>query len=135
MTIKIHKTIEVMLTSKFARFLLTGGLNTLFGYSVFALFIYLNVSYSLSLLFSTLAGIVFNYNSFGYFVFSGSKGRNVFYKFVLSYFLLYVINLSILNILTEVTNAYLSQVICLFPMAMISWFVFKSWVFNRKETY
>lgn len=41
---------------RFLKFLMVGALNTVFGYSVFALFTYLNLHYTISTLLATILG-------------------------------------------------------------------------------
>lgn len=130
--IPLH-SINLVMKSKFATFIYTGILNTIFGYSIFSLFIYLNIKYPFALLFSTITGIAFNYKTFGRFVFKEKKGNLVFIKFIFSYFFLYLLNVTLLNILTLTFNAYTSQIICLFPMAIISWVIFRFFVFKTNS--
>ncbi|MHC5824813.1 MAG: GtrA family protein, partial [Nostoc sp.] len=46
------------LSKRFIRFLIVGGINTLFGYSLFALLILLNFHYEIAALISTACGIL-----------------------------------------------------------------------------
>ena len=49
---------------KFILFLCVGLLNTLFGYSIFAFFLWIGVHFTISALISTIAGILFNFTTF-----------------------------------------------------------------------
>ncbi|MFM6404510.1 MAG: GtrA family protein, partial [Microcystis sp.] len=61
--------------SKFVRFLLVGVINTLFGYSVFALMICLGLDYRYSLLIATICGVLFNFKTIGGIVFKDQNNR------------------------------------------------------------
>ena len=70
------------LDKKFRKFFLVGVVNTIFGYSLYALFLSLGFHYNIAVLFSTILGILFNFKTIGKFVFNKSSNR-FFLKFVL----------------------------------------------------
>ena len=51
----------IIMLSRFLRFLLAGGLNTLFGFAVYSLFALSDLSTWMVLIASNLAGIAFNF--------------------------------------------------------------------------
>ena len=63
-----------MQNNKLIKFILVGILNTAFGYSLFALFIFLNMHYSLAVFLSTVLGVLFNFKSDIYMI---SKYDNI----------------------------------------------------------
>lgn len=81
------------LEHRFLRFLVVGGLNTVFGYSVFALFIVLKVPYQIAALFSTILSVLFNFKTYGTLVFGSHDNRLVF-RFFLVYAICYVVGLA-----------------------------------------
>jgi putative flippase GtrA len=121
----------VLNLSKFLRFLLVGGLNTIVGFIIFSLTIYVtNGNVGLSLAANIGVGVFFNFLSYGYGVFR-SLGVLRFVKFVCVYAILYTVNYLALAIMTGYgVNVYLAQFINLFYLAPISYLTFNRWVFD-----
>lgn len=119
--------------SRIIRFLSVGVLNTIFGYAVYALLIFINLPYLMALLLATVAGIIFNYFSFGRLVFSSHSNRTVFAKFVMAYGLIYSANAALLSFLTIefFLNAYAAQAICVPPSVLLSWLLMNHWVYKK----
>ena len=80
------------------RFLFVGFGNTLFGYSIYATFILLGVSYSIAILLATILGVIFNFFTIGSIVFQSLEWSRI-YLFVIVYCGAYGINLFCLSIL------------------------------------
>ncbi|PUA39894.1 polysaccharide biosynthesis protein GtrA [Paenibacillus elgii] len=122
--------IRKLYNNELIRFLFVGGLNTAFGYSIFALFIFVGLHYTLASLFSTILGILFNFKSTGILVFN-SKKNSLIYKFIAVYGIVYLINVSLLKILSLfITNVYFSGAIILLPLAVLSYILNKKFVFK-----
>ena len=121
-----------LITHKLIKFVLVGGLNTLVGYIVFSLVIYLtDGNIGLSLAANIGVGILFNFLSYGYIVFK-SWGAKQFAKFILVYVFLYVINYAVIYFMTmQGINIYVAQFLNLFYLAPISYFLLSKWVFIR----
>lgn len=85
--------VRELLRSRFLRFLLVGGLNTLFGYSVFAGLILLRVAYPVAAFVSTVAGVLFNFKSYGALVFESHDNRRIF-RFFVVYGVCYLVGLA-----------------------------------------
>lgn len=121
---------------KLAVFLATGLLNTLFGYAIYALLVYLNTSYLLALFLSTVAGVIFNYFSYGAMVFGAKADWKLFGKFVIAYALIYAANAALLQVLTANyhLNAYLAQGFCIAPTVVVSWLVLNLWVYKGNSS-
>lgn len=112
------------------RFLFVGGLNTIFGYSIFAFFIYIGFHYSLAVLFSTILGILFNFKTIGKLVFKNHDNKLIL-KFFLVYTITYILNVGGLKIFNLfAVNNYISGAILILPMALISFFLNKKFVFK-----
>ena len=62
--------------NQFFRFLFTGFLNTIFGYSVFSFLIFFSLNYQLAIVIATILGILFNYQSLKRLVFNKSKNNS-----------------------------------------------------------
>jgi len=118
---------------KFYLFLLVGGMNTLFGYSIFALLIFLEIHYTLAAFISTCVGILFNFKTTGKIVFQNTDNTLLF-KFVLVYCVLYIINILILKIFTIVhINLYIGGAIAIIPIAVLGFILNKNLVFTHYE--
>ena len=117
--------------NRFIRFLFVGGINTLFGYGVFSLLILLKVYYPIALFLATVMGVVFNYFTIGRIVFR-RKGREYILRFVSVYAVVYFFNLGLLKLLNQVfyLNILISQIICLFPVVLLNYFLQKRIVFR-----
>ena len=114
------------------KFILVGFLNTMFGYSLYSILVFLGLPYLQSLLLTTIVGVIFNYFSLGKLVFQQAGGRITFVKFIFVYFIVYLFNAIALEQLVEVhqINPYMSQLTCLVPSVVFNWFMFKMWVFK-----
>ena len=121
------------LDNHFIRFILVGILNTMVGYGLFALFIYLGLHYSLAVLFSTILGVLFNFKSIGKLVFNSNNNERI-YHFRGVYILLYLLNVSGLWGLSSIgmENMYVAGAILLAPLAIISFILNKNFVFNQE---
>jgi len=117
------------------KFILIGGLNTLFGYSCYALFIYIGMRYPLALLLSTCIGVLFNFKTIGRFVFARTN-NNYFLKFVTVYGGIYFFNMILIKFLESFTNNfYLAGLVAMVPAAIIAFILNKFIVFrDRYET-
>lgn len=115
------------------KFLSAGILNTAFGYFVYAGLLFINVPYLVALFVATVAGVIFNYFSFGRIVFKGIGGRFVFIRFVVAYSLIYAINAALLGLLTEyfLVNPYVGQVLCIPIGVLLSWLLMNYWVYKN----
>jgi putative flippase GtrA len=118
-------------SAQIIHFALTGLVNTFFGYFIYVLLIYLGVSYSVALLVSTILGVLFNYLTFGSVVFRREKEWRIFFKFILSYFFVYIINVFLLKLLVDglSIDPYSSQLLCMIPSVSVSWVLLKYWVY------
>lgn len=120
-----------MQNNKFIKFILVGILNTAFGYSLFALFIFLNMHYSLAVFLSTVLGVLFNFKTIGKLVFD-SHDNSLIFRFIAVYVLLYLINISCLWFfkISGFENMYINGFVLLFPLALISFVLNKKYVFK-----
>lgn len=115
------------------KFLSVGVLNTVFGYAVYAILIFVNVPYLTALFVATVGGVIFNYFSFGRMVFHGHGGWFVFGKFVIAYGVVYVANAALLRALTKdfLFSPYVGQVICIPLSVFLSWLLMNYWVYKK----
>jgi putative flippase GtrA len=115
------------------KFLGTGALNTIFGYTVYAVLIYASVPYLTALFVATATGVIFNYFSFSRMVFHYRGGWFVFGKFVITYGIVYAVNAFLLKALIHnfMLTPYTAQVICIPPTVLLNWLLMNSWVFKK----
>lgn len=118
---------------QFVKFLFVGGLNTLFGYGVFAFFIWLGFNDVLAPLFATIINVLFNFITYGNIVFKNNNWRLIF-RFFAVYSIVYVSNVVGLISFAKcgLENRYISGFILLLPLALLSFILNKKYVFERK---
>lgn len=116
-----------------AGFLGVGILNTVVGYSIYAILLLLNVTYLGSLLIATIAGIIFNYFSIGRLVFQKKGGLSIFLKFIAAYGIVYLVNACMLGMAIGYfqIGPYIAQALCIPPSVLISWLLMNYWVYKN----
>ena len=121
----------VVAKSQFLRFILVGGLNTLFGYAVFASFLAIGAHYALAALFSTFLGALFNFKTYGRLVFKNSENRLIF-RFFGVYLTTYVLGVVLIGVLkTYHLSSYAAGAVLALPMALVSFQLNRRLVFSR----
>lgn len=118
---------------KIVKFLSAGVINTAFGYTVYVALLLIKAPYPIALFVATVAGVIFNYFSFGKMVFNDHGGWTVFVKFFIAYALIYAINAVLLGILKTyfLLNPYIGQIICIPISILLSWLLMNYWVYKR----
>jgi putative flippase GtrA len=117
---------------EFMRFLVAGGVNTLFGFAVYSACILTGMTVWLALLVGMLAGTVFNFITTGGYVFRDLSPPR-FPRFVICYFFIYGINLLLIDLVSiGLDSKILSQAIITFPLALLSYFMMARFVFSSK---
>jgi putative flippase GtrA len=119
--------------NEFIRFVLTGGVNTLFGFSVYAIAVTSNLHLAVALFVGMLAGTVFNFLTTGGYVFRQLAVAR-YPRFVACYFFIYGINLLMMNLFTHwLSSTLLIQGILSIPLAVLSYVILSRFVFARKN--
>ena len=121
------------LERRFVKFLFVGAVNTMFGYSMYALFVTLSCKPSDALLISYILSIFWNLKTTGSIVFK-NKDNSLIFKFFLSYIFTYYVNNYSLNFLIDTLhlNKYLAEAIVIPPVAVLSFVIFKTFIFKDK---
>jgi putative flippase GtrA len=115
------------------RFLLVGGINTVFGYTAYAALLFAGLDYVLAAFFGTLAGVAFNYFTTGGLVFD-HLSRSALARFVTTYIIVYLVNIGCVAMLGRIgVNAYLAGLILVLPMAMIAYVLMSRFVFGGRR--
>ena len=116
------------------RFFVVGGINTVFGYGAYALFVYVGFHYAWAALLGTIVGTIFNYFTTGGLVFDGARNGG-FVRFVSVYAVVYFINIGALALLQQVrigslvVGPYLAGLLLIVPTALISYVLMRRFVF------
>lgn len=118
---------------EFVKFLLVGGLNTAFVFFVYSFFLLLGFHYAFASLLGTILGIIFNFKTTGTLVFQNTKNGLIFAFFGV-YCVVYFINVLCLKVFNYYNiNLYFAGFVLLLPMALLSFFLMKSFVFGEKN--
>lgn len=126
--------LKKILDKQFVIFLLVGGLNTVFGYSIFALFIYIGLHYSVAVLLSTILGVIFNFHTIGRFVFGSDETSRIF-KFFLVYGVVYGLNVFGIFVFYQFgVSEYIAGAVLILPVAMVAFLLNKKFVFIPSST-
>jgi putative flippase GtrA len=117
---------------KVVKFIMTGLLNTFVGYLLFAFFVFIDLHIFPALAISTALGILFNYFSFGHFVFDNIRSSRVFARFIVSYISIYVVNaLSLFALVHHLhLSPYVGQLLYLPLGVILSWTLMNYWVYK-----
>lgn len=129
---KLKSIYVELLKHRLIRFFLVSGLNTVFGYGLFALLIYCDLSYPIALLISTIAGILFNFKTIGGFVFK-SQNNILIFKFFGVYGITYLFNVAGLAFFKNLQlNTYIAGAILVIPVGLLAYILNKRFVFKKQ---
>ncbi|MBR2069425.1 MAG: GtrA family protein [Candidatus Gastranaerophilales bacterium] len=115
---------------KFFKFLFVGVLNTAFSYTIYAILITIGLIPNIALFFQYILGVLWNFKTTGLIVFQNNNNKLI-YKFVASYIFTFIINSILLHILLKFINEYIAQAVLILPIALLSFLIFKFWVFRE----
>jgi putative flippase GtrA len=108
---------------QFLRFLVAGGVNTLFGFGVNIAVMLTGQPVWLSMLVGTVAGVVFNFRDL--------SARRL-PRFVAGYAVVYLVGLAAFHVLNVVVpGPIVCQVLLVVPMALFSYLVMSRFVFQK----
>jgi len=115
------------------RFLLAGAVNTVFGLGVYVGCVWLGMPPWLAMLIGTVAGVAFNFLTFGAYAFRDLSMQRL-PRFVLSYAATYFFNLLAFHALNLwIGSAVWCQVILTPVVAAFSYLAMSNFVFTRRE--
>jgi putative flippase GtrA len=138
-TNKLKRFSHSLKKSKFFRFLLVGVLNTIFGFSIFALFVQLGLDDKSAVLFSMILGVLFNFKSTGTLVFANENNK-LLLRFICVYVIIFFLNIGGLSILKSIplgldldpkTKTTIAGGILVLPLAIVSFVLNKLFVFRE----
>jgi putative flippase GtrA len=112
----------------FIKFIVVGGINTVFGYGVYWGLLQLDFHFAIATFFSTVLGTIFNFFTTGRLVF---KSKGSFYKFVFVYGFLYLISTGGIAFIHNFDISYeIAGLIIIIPCAVIAFLLNKYWAFR-----
>jgi len=120
-----------MMIAEFVRFGIAGAVNTAFGFAVYAGFVMLGLQPAVALLLATVAGVFFNFVTFGAYTFRRLAAHRL-PRFLVAYGCIYLFNLALLEGLRAATGIgpILAQLACLLVVAPTAYFVLRAKVFQ-----
>jgi putative flippase GtrA len=128
-SMQIQTLVTKFWNNQLFRFLVVGGINTVFGYCMYALFIFIGLHFAIAVLLAQISGIIFNFNTTGIFVFNNTQPALIF-RFTGVYTITYLVNVLFLKIFAQINyNMYLAGAILVLPIAFLSFFLNKTFVF------
>jgi putative flippase GtrA len=126
----VERLAALLRGSRFLRFVVAGGVNTLFGYAIYAASIASGAPVWLALLIGMVAGTVFNFFTTGGYAFRQLALRR-YPRFVCCYLLVYGVNLVLLAALSPwIADKLLAQAVLLVPLALFSYVLMARLVFG-----
>jgi len=115
------------------RFLFVGGINTLFGYGVFAFFILMGLHYTIAALLGQICGVLFNFKTYGTLVFK-NKNNWLIFRFIGVYIVSYLLNIGFLKLFNYYgVNNLIAGAILMIPMALITFVLNRRFVFSQSS--
>ncbi len=122
----------MQLNTTLFRYFVVGVINTAFGYSIFALLTYSGLHYALTMFCATVAGVLFNFRTFGRFVFGQSDSRLI-WRFITVYGFLYVVNIGCVFVLMMyIENVYVAYAITIVFIASLGYVLNRSFVYAKR---
>lgn len=113
------------------RFGIAGALNTAFGFGVYSGLVLLGIVPAAALLVATVAGVFFNFLTFGGFAFRRLEARRL-PRFLLAYGAIYLFNLALLEGVRRATalGPITAQLACLAVVAPAAYLLLRAKVFT-----
>jgi len=117
----------------FIKFLFVAGINTLFGYLIFSLTVFLLKNVYLSVIVATIIAVLFNFKTYGSLVFKSKDNSKVF-RFLGVYLCTMTIQMLLLKGLSliGIPNPYIAGGIILLPVSLLSFILMKKFVFSKQ---
>ena len=118
------------------RFFIIGGVNTVFGYSAYAAFLFVGFHYAAAAFLGTIVGVIFNFFTTGRFVFEQVARGGLLVRFVAVYAVVYGANVVALTGLQQVVigsyrfDPYVAGIVLLVPNALLSYLLMRRFVFG-----
>ena len=109
---------------------MVGIVNTIVGYGLYALFLFIGFHYILAVFFATVLGVLFNFKTIGRYVFNSIDNKLII-KFFGVYSLVFIVNIVLIKVFKDFGfDEYLAGLIATFPSAFVSFVLNKYYVFK-----
>jgi putative flippase GtrA len=116
---------------QFLRFVVAGVANTVFGFGTNIAAIMAGLPVWLAMLIGTVAGIAFNFLTYGGYAFRDMSAKRL-PRYLLGYAAVYAVGLAAFHILQLVVpGAIACQVLLVVPLALLSYLIMSRFVFRR----
>jgi putative flippase GtrA len=113
------------------RYYQAGIVNTVVGYGLFSLFVWLGLNIYVAQIISHVLGMMFNYFTYSRHAFAGHQARKM--RFILSYAGNYLLGLAVLALVARlITSPYVAGFISLVIVSLINYFMLKRFVFRTR---
>jgi putative flippase GtrA len=123
---------QIFKSNRFVRFVVVGGLNTLFGFVVYSILALSDLSTLMVLIVSNLIGIAFNFVTTGGLVFREMSLTKI-PLFLICYGVIFVIYLELIQWLSPIFGGRIvAMAIIVLPMAILTYFIQSWFVFGDK---
>ena len=114
------------------RYYQAGIINTLFGYSLFALLVAIGLNMYIAQIIAHVLGVTFNYFTYSRHAFRGAIGSKS--RFLLAYAANYLAGLALLAAASTIfTSPYLAGLVAVVIVTLLNYFVLKHFVFARPQ--
>jgi putative flippase GtrA len=114
------------------RYYQTGIINTLFGYGLFALFVFLGLNVFLAQIGSHGLGMIFNYFTYSRHAFAGHTTTRT--RYIASYLGNYLFGLAVLAAVSHfIPSPYAAGLICVVIVSLVNFVVLKGLVFRPRQ--
>jgi len=123
---------SLLANRQFLRFLVAGGVNTLFGFGVNIAVMLAGSPVWLSMLTGTVAGIAFNFFTHGSYAFRDLSAKRL-PRYLVGYAVVYLIGLGAFHVLQLVVRGPIAcQTLLVIPMALVSYLIMSRFVFRKR---
>ncbi len=128
-----HHAGRLFARAQFVRFLLVGGINTLFSYGVFSGALYIGFHYAAASLTSIVLGMFFSFFTQGRIVFNSTRPDEL-PKFLGVAVVMYLVHTGCLKVASMYgANLYITGAVLTGPLAVLSYFLNKKLVFRHRH--
>lgn len=125
------RTVRLLSRAQFLRFLVVGGINTLFSYGIFAGGLYLGFHYAAASLTSLVLGMFFSFVTHGRLVFKSTRASEL-PKFLGVALVMYFVHTGCLKIASVFEmNLYAAGAVLTGPLAVLAYLLNKKLVFRH----
>jgi putative flippase GtrA len=125
----LRKKTKKLLKIQFFRYLIAGAVNTLISYLVFSTLLWFGLNFIFSGILASIISLVINFNTIARFVFSDFRYSKLI-GFTFVFILSLTLNLVFMKIISLLGfNYYISAAIVAFPVALITYFLNRFFVF------